>query len=516
MKPLNHAHVVAFALLPAVSLLGHNIDMAPPSHALRPALLSLLLMGISLALFNRLFRDLAKASALTSMLLILFFSYGHVYSGLVTEGTFRLFARAGLVGRHEILAPTWLALFLLAAWAISRMRQRVTTLSSALNVMAVAALAVPLMQIVLYEYQISQPWQEPPQTASANAPGDWPDIYYIVVDGYAGEDVLRSIYQYDNGPFLDKIADLGFLVAGQSRSNYMQTSLSLASSLNLEYIDTLQPALPSSGDDRAPLARLIRWSAVRRFLEDHGYRIVGLPSGYRVTELENADLYLRAPVGASTTLERLAIETSGLVLLKDLAAALGVRLSPPGYQAHRDRLLFTLDQLRQSPSIPGPKFVFAHIILPHPPFVFDADGAPVLQDRPFTLMDGDAFLGTPDDYLSGYRAQVSYLNSVLPDILRSLIEKSPRPPIIVLQADHGPGSRLDWHSAGQTDLTERTSILNAYYLAGEGSPLFYETITPVNSFRLVFDKVFHANYPFLEDRSYFSTWEQPYHFIAVP
>jgi hypothetical protein len=131
-------------------------------------------------------------------------------------------------------------------------------------------------------------------------------------------------------------------------------------------------------------------------------------------------------------------------------------------------------------------------------------------------MDGDAFLGTNDEYLRGYRDQLTYLNGVLPGILRSLIEDSAEPPIILLQADHGPGSRLNWSSAEETDLTERTSILSAYFLPGDAGGRLYPTITPVNSFRVVFDAYFGADYALLSDRTYFSTWDQPYQYLPVP
>jgi hypothetical protein len=516
MKLRDLTHPLLFALLPAVSLLGHNIDEAPPSHALRPALLSLGLAAIALGAFRRLYRDLPRASAATSIFLILFFSYGHVYSGLVTQGTFDLFNRIGLVGHHEILAPTYAALLLLSVWAVSRLRQQLPTLTTLLTIMGAAAMAVPIVQIARHEIQLSRPWSASTPAAPVEASEAQPDIYYLIVDGYAREDVLRSIYRYDNRPFLEGLSSLGFYVAAEARSNYVQTSLSLASSLNLDYLGDLQPPLPTDGNDRTPLSRLIRWSAVRSLLEQRGYRIVGLPSGYRVTELENADFFLRAPIHATTTLERLAIETSALVLAQDLARSAGIPFTYPGYQAHRDRLLFTLEQLRQSPSIPGPKFVFAHIVLPHPPFVFDAQGEPTRQDQPFTLMDGDAFLGTNEEYLRGYRDQLTYLNGVLPGILRSLIEDSAEPPIILLQADHGPGSRLNWESAEETDLAERTSILSAYFLPGDAGGLLYPTITPVNSFRVVFDAFFGADYPLLPDRTYFSTWSEPYHDLPVP
>ncbi|MFP4201051.1 MAG: hypothetical protein ACLFS8_06540, partial [Clostridia bacterium] len=36
-------------------------------------------------------------------------------------------------------------------------------------------------------------------------PGDAPDVYYLVLDGYAREDVLRDLFQYDDTPFLGQL-----------------------------------------------------------------------------------------------------------------------------------------------------------------------------------------------------------------------------------------------------------------------------------------------------------------------
>jgi hypothetical protein len=174
-----------------------------------------------------------------------------------------------------------------------------------------------------------------------------------------------------------------------------------------------------------------------------------------------------------------------------------------------------LEQLQQVASIPGPKFVFTHLLIPHPPFVFDAQGGPLVPRYPFTLLDGDAFLGTHEEYLHGYRDQVQYVNQVMEQVLGAILRESARPPVIVIHGDHGPGSGLDWESAEGTDLRERSSILSAYLLPGAPAGTVYPSITPVNSFRLVLNHYFGTALELLPDRSYFSTWQQPYAFIAI-
>jgi hypothetical protein len=154
--------------------------------------------------------------------------------------------------------------------------------------------------------------------------------------------------------------------------------------------------------------------------------------------------------------------------------------------------------LERLPSLPGPKFVFAHIVSPHLPFVFGPDGEWADTGKaPGQQSDGNSF-GT------GYRDQVVYLNSRMEQILEHIIDASSPDPIIILQGDHGT-------SAGG----HRMRILNAYYLPEEGEEMLYKSISPVNSFRVVFNRYFGARYSILPDESYLSTYDAPYNFHPV-
>jgi hypothetical protein len=515
-KPrLRFLHPLLFGLVPILSLLAHNIDGAPLLHAVRPTAISLLFSLAVLLAFRGLVKDWEHAALLSSFLLMLFFSYGHVYLGLVVEGTQGFFRSLGIVGRHDVLLLAWAGVFALGAFAIYRIRTLRPVLTQLFLVMGAVALLFPILQIGSHEVQLARPWPGTPPLPLAGRSAGRPDIYLIILDGYARADILADIYGFDNRGFRDSLRDRGFYVAARSRSNYIQTGLSLASILNMSYLDFLSEDLGELSDNRTPLARLIRWSRLREFLEQSGYSIVGLASGYRVTELENADVYLAAPVGAPTTLERLTLETSATVVLRDLASALGQPPLLPGYEAHRERMLFSLETLKQVPQLPGPKFVLAHFLIPHPPFVFDANGNAPEQKYPFTMMDGSAFLGSTDEYIQGYRQQVAYTNRVILEVVDAILSESAGPPVIVIQGDHGPGSRLVWESAEETDLQERSSILNAYHLPGFPVEKLYPELTPVNSFRLILDQYFGTGLGLLPDRSYFSTWDQPYQFIPI-
>jgi hypothetical protein len=107
----------------------------------------------------------------------------------------------------------------------------------------------------------------------------------------------------------------------------------------------------------------------------------------------------------------------------------------------------------------------------------------------------------------GYRDQVAYVNKRMVPLLQSLIANSEVPPVIILQGDHGVGS-FTHH--------DRMAILNAYYLPNGREQKLYQTISPVNSFRVVFDHYFGGDYPLLEDSSHYTISREPYQFELVP
>ena len=160
---------------------------------------------------------------------------------------------------------------------------------------------------------------------------------------------------------------------------------------------------------------------------------------------------------------------------------------------HRDRVLFALDVLEELSSTPGPKFVFAHIVSPHEPMVFGPNGE-TLERVP--------------SYDKGYPDQIAYLNKRIVPIVDAILQNSPIPPIIIIQGDHGARQNVGEYG--------RLGILNAYYLPGGGDQGLYNSISPVNTFRVLFNTYFGQNYELLEDVSYKSLYTDPLNTIVIP
>jgi hypothetical protein len=224
---------------------------------------------------------------------------------------------------------------------------------------------------------------------------------------------------------------------------------------------------------------------------------VAFETGYFWSQWQDADLYLspsRVLWSGWNEFEDLLVKTSVLRALYDMNILIkpNVKTSP-----HRERVLYVLDSLKVLPSMPGPKFVFVHLLMPHDPFDFGPDGEYV---ESWSSADRAS-------YFEGYRRQVIYISKVIPEVTAAIIANSPTPPVIIIQGDHGP-------SYIYTDL-QRMGILNAYYLP-QGSEALYNTITPVNTFRIIFNTYFGGKFDLLDDVSYMSPVQDPFTVTKVP
>ncbi|MEW6715884.1 MAG: hypothetical protein AB1345_00040 [Chloroflexota bacterium] len=502
-------HSLLFGIYPVLTLYAYNINEVIPDVVIRPLIVTVLLTLTLLGILKLLFRDWHRAALVTSVLLILFFSYGHVYNYLKTMNLIGL-----ILGRHRYLLPLWAVLGGLLVWWMTRKSVNPRAWTSPLNLIAVFILLFPVYQLTDYALRNVRASTDQAETAhnpqELHLPTDQPppDIYYIILDSYGRSDVLREFYNLDNTPFLDELIAMGFYVASCSQSNYTQTVLSLTSSLNLNYLEALDDEFVAGNTDRSPLRNLVRNNFVRRTLEGLGYKTVTFKTGLPATEWEEADVYLEPTQSwfRVNEFEFMLIQTTLGRLLQDAAK----KLIPPEEKGtpnwYRERTLFALAALEDYvPSLRGPKFVFAHIITPHFPFVFGPNGEAIepVYFKPWDDPDKADF----ETYAIGYRNQVIYISREITRVVQQMISKSQTPPIIIIQADHGP---TPWEH-----VENRTYILNAYYLP-HGSEALYETISPVNTFRVIFNSYFGGDYGLLEDISYQSWYKRPYDFTVIP
>lgn len=529
MKKPAILHPFLFTLFSIATLLAANLGVVHISQVVRPLIFLLTTSVLILLLTQTLFKNWMTAGLMTTMFLFAFFTYGHLHTIMLALAYSVLIRFLPELSGNSL--AVWLHPFLIFAWIgfgafsvrlIRQAQHRLYELTRVFNLISAALLLWPTFQILRAEQNLRFHAPERVSTYINTLPEDTgpdqiprPDIYYIVLDGYTRADILSDIYGVDNAPFLAGLVENGFYIAENSMSNYAQTVLSLASSLNMTYVDQMPRELDVSNRDVNWLVPLVKQSAVRDFLEQRGYRTVAFASGYGRTEMTDADEYIHPTTGAVGTFESLLIRTTALLILEDCSSLLGLSFPYPGYEAHRELVHFSFEQLPQVASLPGPKFVFLHILIPHPPFVFGPDGEELPQRHKYGLRDASDFQGSLQEYITGYRDQLHFLNQQLEQVLQEIFERSSSTPVVILQGDHGSAAHLDWRSPKPEQLHERMAILNAYYLPDALATTFYDSISPVNTFRIVFNHYFATDLPLLEDASYFSTTYRPFEFTLV-
>ncbi|MDR3577309.1 MAG: hypothetical protein P4L50_25895 [Anaerolineaceae bacterium] len=509
-------HPLLFAILPLLSLWSANYDKLTPIDVFSAFFLSIVLAVIIYILFARILKNGKKAGLLTTLILLLFFTYGHVYDFIKGVSLFGI-----LIGRHRFLGPFWLIMLMVGTVLILKYGNKAVFLNRYLNQIGLVLVLFTVGNLLVLYYQS--------ETKKGNAnvdlstipglnsmaaesnPDTRPDIYYILLDGYSRDDVIQNYYKFDNSAFIVDLKNLGFIIPACTQSNYAWTALSMPATLNMNYFNdyTHNSSFPARLDYDVQGDYTVH-SLVRAFLAQQGYTIVSFQNGFPWTELRDANVYY----GAGTFLQRvtstnefddLLLETSGLRPYYDFAEIsanseaqmLGVGDDPGQPTAiptdlqktKYNDLMNEFSNIEKAIHLPGKKFIYLHVPAPHNPYVVNPSGAysPVL------------------DPVVGYTNQVQYLNKRIIPIIQDILANSKTPPVIVIQADHG------W-----VNDPKRVDILNAYYLPNGGNKQIYPTITPVNTFRIIFNTYFGANLPLLKDESFYSPALKQFDFSLVP
>ena len=489
--PVHHLLIAAYPILYLVSI---NLGEVEPVEALVPLAVS---VGTALALFLILVavRVPARRAALLvsiAAVVILFFGLGSA-----TAASF------GLTGTPMLVAWLLLGAGLVAAVVLSRTDLRgVTIVLNAGSAILVAITLVGIGGHLLRETTAPGGDQQPnggtsPSPNPGAEPGARPrDIYYFILDAYGAPRALNQYLEVPDEGFMDWLEGAGFEVLRETRSNYGRTPLSLASSMNMTYLDEVAAERGPDDPSHRPLVHMVRNAEAIRFLKDRGYSYVLLGSQYHLTS--SSPLADVSPAFEQTS-DFLGVLTQSTIL-PPLVSLMGVEDDLTVRRSVYDAAIWGLETFPELAELPGPKFVFMHLYLPHTPWVVDGDGNYV------TAEEDDA--RPPAER---YRTQYAFVDREIQALIAGLLDvPEEEQPIIILTPDHGPntpGMRevegdIDWEGASDAELDLKFAIFTAYHLPGVDDTCLYEGMSSVNQFRLVFDLYFDAGLPLLPDRSY--------------
>ena len=266
---------------------------------------------------------------------------------------------------------------------------------------------------------------------------------------------------------------------------------SLAATLNLQYIDCLTDMMGEDSTNRLPLFFMLKDFRVWRVLKSRGYKYIHAGTRFHVTASNpNADINYNVQQLPEFT--RMFVEQSALFPVINK-----LNILDNGRIEKYKRVRHNFDMLNNLPDDIGPRFVFAHFLIPHEPYVFDEYGR-------YVSSEAEGRRTREENYV----AQLQYTNERVKELVENILTQSQRQPIIIIQADEGPypvGSKADafrWDIATQDQCREKTNILNALYLPGVDYGKLYPSISPVNTFRLIFREYLGESYDLLPDDCY--------------
>lgn len=477
-KTLALIYPFLIAIYPVLALRNFNVAYVDLRAILRSLII---LLGLTLVIWlivHAIFRNIKISGILTSLALIITLSYGHIH--IQSEKVL------GEPIRHLVLASSFIGLFLFCSWTLVKKPSLADGMSQVLSNTAVILVMFSLGQSVIHDLNKQNVTENVTNLSGVNQKSDLPDIYLIILDAYGRSDVMKEEFGYDNSVFITQLQQLGFYVVDCSQSNYASTRYSLTSMFQMDYIEIV------NGKERVPA---LKNTPVLQTLRANGYSIItfenyasghfDLAEDLRLSRHQAAQGKMDLS-GGLNEFEEMMLNTSIARLFLDTEIFPGfnentlVRLE---YYEHYRQTKYILEALPEIAKRDSPKFVFVHILVPHIPHIFTPTGN---------------FRYPEDKSRNGYRDNAIFIDQAIIPILRAILAQSETPPVIILMGDHGPPATKF------TSPETRMKNLNALYVNSNAKSKLYDSMTPVNSFRIILDEYFGSEYPLLEDVSYYA------------
>jgi hypothetical protein len=472
-------------------------------------------------------RSVHIAALLVTVLSFFVLTYGHLDN----------LAAGWQDGRwQKLLLAAGLALVLAALVFIFRRGVGSPNLSKTLNLVAIALILFQVVSAVPYFTGFGTRAAQAGALSDAipltgRIPSPQRDVYFILVDNYGRQDVLRDVARFDNTELVEALKQRGFIFPDCAQGNYFWTAPVMSSILNMQYMDTLgvtEDVYDKRGhyDELAPF---IEENLVIRKFRAYGYHTVTFRGFQGLIDIHDSDTYVSYDanpksdrVAATSRFADLFYQTTLFTPLADQyninlipqtatgmnAVDFGGEVAPAGssgggaannslspfsnqlppeFEEVFQQNHYAYEALSRMPTeIAGPKFVYAHLFSAHWPFMLQPDGELRL---PFSKQMTR----------NGYVDALEFTNDRLLKAIDAILANSAVPPVIILQGDHSNTwvDPVEWSGRG------RVKILSAYYLPGGIDQLLYDTISPVNNFRLIFKYYFGEDIDLLPDVSHY-------------
>ena len=379
----------------------------------------------------------------------------------------------------DLTAPMYTALISIVGFSMWKKRPTQRALKNGAKFASLLGLMLVVITIAEIEYEDGVAFNESHDIGSIDhVMVDMPNILLIIPDGYSRGDVLMDKFGFDNGPFEDTLRNMGYTIATDSHANYPHTHLSLSSTLNMIYLDELADKLGHGTANHQYAKNMIMDNMAMDILRDNGYTLVQIDSNWEATRTN--ELYDINLCNVSATTNELILLFSNTSIMSILGGGLNGDM-------HANRMCFfdSLDDPASWETGPGPYFIMGHIQMPHPPYLFNAQGEALI-------------LGTQCE-----NCYINYLQFFNNQIIRAIDGFDGT---VIIMSDHGWGADEQgwWDTMTDEDVYNRF----ATFVATNDASID-PNVSSVNIMRQVFDM------PLLEDRAFMSQYQQSYNFKEV-
>lgn len=486
------------------------------SEIFLPSLIVPLALAVAIAIFLSLIsvliiKDETRRGLFLSFFVIMAYSYGEV---IYLLERFKLESLA----KDRQIFPLWMIMIVLGFLFLKKMRKNLSGLARFVLLFSAISIVIPVLSIARFE--IAERWLGSRSVGTSVQAGlnevtmkkeDMPDIYLIVPDSFGSPAILKKMFDIDSSPLVDFLEEKGFYVKEGQTSNYPKTYLSLTSTLNMEYLDYL--SVNENSSDLSLVSPLLSYHNLIKYVKSLGYRFYQMGSWWQFTQrnpMADGNITLEGDSRHGISLFNYSIIQS-TILKPFMHRLLPKKILGNSDNDRRARNDFQFSELPKTADLPGPKFVFVHILSPHTPYVYGRNCEPAANPEAGSNVE------------KNYADQVQCVSAKLKDAIEKLLANSKKPPVIIIQSDEGVAyirhllpKGESWAKADDEMIRNKFPVFAAYYLPGVPTSTFASSATNVNTLRLVFNAYFNAGFEILPDRNYvFTDMHHSYDFIEV-
>ena len=517
-------HPFLVGIFPILIIYSQNIGRVEITELFLPVII---IVGLTIGLYyflKLILKNENKSAIIVTLILIMLFSYGHIYY-LLSDVMIDEFD----IGQNRYLIPAFGLVLGISIFFIIRARRVFDNATSILNVISIVFIIVAISNVALvgaeitscdkcsnqelfYETRDFSGYFEPHKfLISENQ--ELPDVYYLILDEYARNDALIDYHDFSNHELTEFLENKGFHIAKNSFANYPMSVQSIPAIMNMDYINFLADEIGTEVRNYKPLNEknygLYPNNMVIKNFKEMDYKIITFNT-FALHLHEN-------PLSDKTFCHR------DKFLLDNRLVDVLARTSIFGYYVERwaegelrQATLCAFENFADAGNVfDEPVFVWAHVMLPHPPWIFGPNGEEITPGKPLLITDNPEFRDSGWEPKIQYIQQVQFANKKTIEVIENILENN-KNVIIIIQGDHGTAWETNWMDPSKDDAWQRLRNFDAIYFPDEDKRVqLNDDRTLVNTFRIVFNSYFGSDYEILENKMYWGWNAKPYHFEDV-